>query len=100
MLYGHGHDSIELEDRSLALVRIVVINKFRRGESSMFDVAMRDSGGRRSYWMHPRVPLTFLFYGSRPVPNNRVWADALIAAANSPGGLVLVPEPGAESRPD
>ena len=41
------------------------MNKLRRSESFMFDVEIGDGSGRRSFWMHPAVPIQFHFFGSR-----------------------------------
>jgi hypothetical protein len=64
-IYDNMAISADIEDRTLAHVRIVVMNKLRRGETFMFDVEMGDGSGRRSFWMHPGVPMQFHFFGSR-----------------------------------
>ena len=69
------------------------MTKLRRGESFMFDVEMGEGLGRRSFWLHPSVPLQFHFHGSRTPLINRAWVEALLQTASSPGGLALVPEP-------
>lgn len=94
LVYDSTGNALDLEDRALAHLRIVVMNKLRRGECFMFDVEMADgSGGRRSLWLHPGVPLVFHFYGNRQPSINRVWVDELMRVANSANGLTLVPEP-------
>lgn len=69
------------------------MNKLRRGEPFMFDVEIGDGGGRRSFWIHPSVPLQFHFFGGRQPPINRRWVEQLIAAASGPHGLTVIPEP-------
>nr|WP_308289088.1 hypothetical protein [Microbacterium trichothecenolyticum] len=59
----------------------------------MFDVELRDDSGRRSFWVHPALPLQFHFCGSRQTYINRSWVEALIRAASGPHGLSIVPEP-------
>ncbi len=98
-IYDTNANSVDIEDRTLAHLRIVVMNKLRRGEPFMFDVEMGDGSGRRSFWVHPSVPLQFHFYGSRHPAINRAWVEDLMAAASGPSGLVIVPEPPADSAP-
>lgn len=98
-IYDTNANSVDIEDRTLAHLRIVVMNKLRRGEPFMFDVEMGDGSGRRSFWVHPSVPLQFHFYGSRHPAINRAWVEALMAAASGPSGMVIVPEPPADAAP-
>ena len=87
--------SAEFDDRALAHLRIVIIAKLRRAESFTFSWKSDSvaGAGRNSIWLHPAIPLQFAFFGGREPVLNRVWIDALMATANSPGGLELVPEP-------
>ena len=64
-IYDTMANSVDIDDRTLAHLRIVVMNKLRRTEAFMFDVEVGDGSGRRSFWMHPSVPLQFHFFGSR-----------------------------------
>jgi hypothetical protein len=92
-VYDNMSTSIDIDDRTLTHLQIVVMNKLRRSEAFMFDVEVGDGSGRRSFWMHPAVPMQFHFYGSRRPRVNRAWIEALMLAASSPNGLTLVPEP-------
>lgn len=78
-------------------LRVIFMNKLRRGEPFMFHHSVGDGSGSRSLWIHPSVPLVFHFYGSRAPSLNRRWVDDLMHEANGPNGLFLVPEPDAES---
>jgi hypothetical protein len=86
---------VDFDDRLLAHLQLVIGAKIRRGESFYF--SWRDDpgvgDGRTSVWVHPAVPLSFKFYGSRMPGINRAWIDALTATANAPMGLQVVPEP-------
>lgn len=95
-IYDTIGNSVEIEDRTLAHLRIVVMNKLRRAEPFMFDVEMGDGSGRRSFWVHPSVPLQFHFFGSRQPRINRAWVEDLMAAASGPNGLTITPEPAEE----
>lgn len=86
-------NSVELEDRTLAHLRIVIMNKLRRSESFMFDVDMNDGTGRRTFWIHPSVPIQLHFFGTRPPRINRFWIDELMKSASGPNGLTITPEP-------
>ena len=59
----------------------------------MFDVEPGDGSGRRSFWIHPSIPMQFHFFGSRQPHLNRAWVEQLMVAASSPNGLVITPEP-------
>jgi len=90
------YDGIELEfdDRVLAHLHVVIVQKLRRGESFCFtwrdDLAV--GGGRSSLWLHPSIPLHFKFFGSRSPSLNRAWVATLTLSSNSSQGLVLTPE--------
>ena len=92
-IYDTAANSVDIDDRTLAHLRIVVMNKLRRSESFMFDVEVGDGSGRRSFWMHPSVPIQFHFFGSRQPRVNRKWVEVLMLAASGPSGLTILPEP-------
>ena len=92
-IYDTMANSVDIDDRTLAHLRIVVMNKLRRSEAFMFDVEIGDGSGRRSFWIHPSVPLQFHFFGSRSPRINRLWIEELMQSASGPSGLQIVPEP-------
>jgi hypothetical protein len=98
-IYDTAANSVDVDDRTLAHLRIVVMNKFRRSESFMFDVEIGDGSGRRSFWMDPSVPVQFHFFGSRQPRINRAWVEELMRAASGPNGLTIVPEPAEDAAP-
>jgi hypothetical protein len=87
---------VEFDDRLLAHLQIVVVQKLRCGES--FLLSWKDAvgigNGRSSVWLHPSIPLYFKFWGSRPPTINRQWIAELTASANSAHGLVVFGEDG------
>ena len=91
--YDAPRNSFQIDDRTIAHLRIVVMNKLRRSEPFMFDLQMADGSGRRSFWLSPGVALQFRTFSTAPVTINRSWIEALMAGASGPDGLVLVPEP-------
>ena len=51
-IYDTIGNSVEIEDRTLAHLRVVIMNKLRRSESFMFTVELDSEGiTRRSFWM-------------------------------------------------
>jgi hypothetical protein len=87
-------NEVDFDDRLLAHLHVVIMQKLRRGESFSFSWRDRaDSGGRNSVWLHPSIPLYFRFFGSKQPVLNREWVQALVLASNSPQGLVVLPEP-------
>jgi hypothetical protein len=92
-IYDTASNSFEVDDRTLAHLRIVMMNKLRRSESFMFDLAMSDGSGSRSFWISPAVPIQFHFFGSRNPRINRAWVEDLMLAASGPMGLRITPEP-------
>jgi len=87
---------IEFEDRLLAHLQIVIVNKLRRRES--FAMSWRDAtevgDGRSAIWLDPSIPIYFKFDGSRVPSINRDWIDRLSESASGPQGLVVMGEDG------
>ncbi|MDW4573670.1 ATP-dependent DNA ligase [Microbacterium sp. M3] len=94
-----GTVKVDLDDRTLAHLMVVIGTKLRRGEP--FHFSWRDDAsigdGRTAIWVHPRCSLVYKFYGSRLPQLNPAWIDALSCTANSQSGLYVVPEPAAPS---
>jgi len=93
-IYESAH-KVEIEDRALLHMQLVITAKLRRSEPFLFswreDVSV--GGGRTTVWMHANSALVFKYYGSRQPSVNRAWIETLAFTANSPGGLYLTPEP-------
>ena len=97
LLYSSAAIEVDFDDRALAHIHLVISAKLRRGEKFFFswqdNIAV--GSGRSSIWLEQSIPLYFKFSGSKPVAINRAWLEAMVATANSPGGLTFLPEPGA-----
>jgi hypothetical protein len=91
--YGAAVNSFDIDDRALAHVRIVMMNKLRRSESFMFHLVLSDGGGARSFWINPAIPIQFQFFGGRSPRINRAWVEEMMDAASGPKGLGITPEP-------
>lgn len=101
IFYGDSATPIEIEDRALAHLKVVIATKLRRGES--FTLSWRhpegEEPGRSTVWLHPSIPLRFVFDDPEPPTLSRAWMEELANSANSSGGIMLVAEP-ADDAPD
>jgi hypothetical protein len=95
LLYGDHATSVEIDDRALAHLQIVIILKLRRGESFALSWVEPTSAGsgRSTVWLHPSVTLQFRYAGNRSPSLNDQWLAQLSDLANSNGGLRCTPEP-------
>lgn len=89
--YGGGNEPIEIPDRTLAHLRMLVTSKLRRSES--FTVAWRhgehDSDGRSMIWIHCSIPMRFEFDSAEPVQIDRALLEGLAQASMATGGIDL-----------
>lgn len=92
--YGGGAMPIHIEDRALAHLKVVIATKLRRDES--FTVSWRHPDdqprGRSTIWLHPSIPLRFVFDDPEPAELSRDWIEELANSANSTGGIMLIAE--------
>ncbi|WP_441295472.1 DUF7882 family protein [Microbacterium terrisoli] len=90
-----GRVKMEIDDRPLAHLQVVISDKLRRGEPVTFTWYAEPSvgGGRTTIWINQSSSLVFKYQGSRPPSINRAWLQLLAEAANAVGGLRLVQEP-------
>src|ERR671913_1988734 len=92
--YGGSATPIHIEDRALAHLKVVLATKLRRNES--FTVSWRHPDdqprGRSTLWLHPSIPLRFVFDEPETPELSRTWIEDLMRSANSTGGIQLVPE--------
>lgn len=91
--YGSG-DEIHIEDRALAHLKVVIATKLRRNES--FTLSWRHPEGqpmgRSTIWLHPSIPLRFVFGEPEPPQLSAEWITAMAHSANTSGGIMLLPE--------
>lgn len=88
--------TVQFEDRLLAHLQIIIVQKFTKKES--FLLSWKDGpsfgDGRGSIWLSPNLPLYFKFLGSKSPEINREWLLALGKSADSTSGLIVVDEDG------
>lgn len=94
LYYGASDDAIHIDDRALAHLKIVIATKLRRNES--FSLSWKhpegEPGGRSTIWVHPSIPLRFVFDEREAPQINVKWVEQLMHTANSSGGIMLVDE--------
>jgi hypothetical protein len=94
LYYGDSAEPINIDDRALAHLKIVIATKLRRNES--FTLSWRhaeaENSGRSTIWLHPSIPLRFVFAAPEPPEISRQWVEDLANSANSSGGITLVDE--------
>ena len=90
-----GDHAIEVDDRVLAHVKVVLVTKLRRGESFTLSWVHGEGEpvGRTTVWMHPAIPLRFEFGEAQPPVLSRAWIEQMLRTANSTGGVQLTAEP-------
>jgi hypothetical protein len=92
--YGGTATPIHIEDRALAHLKVVIATKLRRDESFTLSWRHPDDQprGRSTIWLHPSIPLRFVFDDPEPTDLSRAWIEDLANSANSSGGISLVAE--------
>ncbi|WP_424449073.1 hypothetical protein [Microbacterium arborescens] len=101
--YGNSDTRIEIPDRLLAHLKVVIATKLRRNESFMMSWTADD--GRSSIWLQPSIPLRFVFDTADMEVLNPAAVRDMANAATSSAGLIValdqeIPEaPQRELRP-
>jgi hypothetical protein len=92
--YGGSATPVHIDDRALAHLKVVVATKLRRGES--FTLSWQhpedEQRGRSTIWLHPSIPLRFVFDDPEAPELSREWLEDLAHSANSSGGITLITE--------
>lgn len=101
LLYGSGAREVPFDDRTLAHLKVAIINKLRRSESftMSWQHGLEHGSGRSTIWVHEAIPLQFVFEGNRQPVLNRAWIEQLMLTANSISGLQVTPEPAESAAP-
>jgi len=94
LYYGGGTTPIEIDDRALAHLKVVIAMKLRRNES--FTLSWQhppsEPAGRSTIWLHPSIPIRFVFDDPEAPELSMDWITALANSANTSGGIRLFPE--------
>lgn len=89
-------DVIEFDDRVIAHLQIVLVQKFRANEPVLLSWldALGEGDGRSSVWLTPNAVVRFKFLGSKTPSIDRQWLGSLSGAASSGPGLIVRDESG------
>jgi hypothetical protein len=93
-------ERVEFEDRLLAHLQVVIVQKLRRGDGFLMSWLNSPAigSGRSSMWLDRTIPLRFSFLGSRSPMINRDWLHTLQESADSSTGLIVTGEDGRLAR--
>ncbi|WZH37094.1 MAG: hypothetical protein PIR02_00190 [Microbacterium enclense] len=90
LFYATSTESIEIPDRVLAHLKVVVTTKLRRSESFTLSWTHVDGdAGRSTLWLQPSIPLRFAFDSAEPETLNATVLKNMADMANSSAGLVV-----------
>ncbi|PRA83305.1 hypothetical protein [Microbacterium sp. MYb66] len=94
LYYGGAPEPITINDRALTHLKVVMATKLRRNESFTltWNHPEGETPGLSAIWIHPSIPLRFVFNEPQPIPLNIEWIQQLMNSANSSGGIHLVDE--------
>ncbi len=95
LYYGAQSEAVEVDDRALMHLQVVMLAKLRRNEQFAFtwDRPIDQGSGRQTLWVEPSIPLRFQYDRRTSGEFNREWVDRLMSGANGPNGLTVLPEP-------
>src|SRR5690625_7375119 len=92
IIYGNGRE-IDIEDYTLAHVKVVILSKLRLGQSFSCSWQREETSGRGTIWLDRAIPLEFVFdTDTRPSPNRR-WTEALLNSATNAAGVRIASAP-------
>lgn len=93
LYYGALGTAIDIDDRTLAHLKVVIATKLRRDER--FTLSWRhpdgQARGRTTVWIAPSIPLRFVFAEPERPELDHEWIEVLAAAASSNNGIELTP---------
>lgn len=91
LYYGASEHPIEIEDVTLAHLKVVIATKLRRNES--FTVSWQHDGdqplGRSTIWLHPSIELRFEFADPNPPELDPARIQAIANSASTSGGILI-----------
>jgi hypothetical protein len=91
LYYGAARTPINVDDRELAHLKVVITSKLRRNESFLlsWDEPLANGSGRGSVFIHPTCDLVYRFDGSRTAEIDQELLEQMAAASMSNRGLVI-----------
>lgn len=91
LYYAGSEVAIPFDDQALAHLKVLATAKLRRGESFTVSWAHPpgERPGRSTIWLHPTIPLRFVFDSLDQPELDRAWLESLSTSANLSGGIVI-----------
>jgi len=90
LFYAMSTASIEIPDRLLSHLKVIITTKLRRSESFTLSWTHVDGApGRSTLWLQPSIPLRFAFDSAEPEVLNATTLKNMADMANSSAGLVV-----------
>lgn len=89
--YGDTAEPIDIPDRLLAHLKVVITTKLRRGESFTLTWRHRDAdtAGRSSLWLQESIPLRFVFDSPEAEQLDSAALQDMAHRASASAGLVV-----------
>lgn len=94
LYYDSTGRPIQVEDRALAHLKVVIATRLRRQESFTlsWEHPEGEDSGRSTIWLHPSIPLRFVFDDPQQPELNGRWIEAMMRSVDSTGGISLIDE--------
>jgi hypothetical protein len=91
LYYDDSEEPVRIEDLALAHLKVVIATILRRNESFTLSWQHPDGSpqGRSTLWLHPSIPLRFIFDEPTPPPLQQERITAMANSANSSGGITI-----------
>lgn len=94
LIYDDTERPILIDDRTLAHLKVVIATKLRRQES--FTLSWRHPAGqpvgRTTIWLHPSIPLQFVFEESEPPELDPAWLERIMRSVSDTGEIHVAEE--------
>lgn len=96
----HGPLELEIDDRILTHLEIVIVSKLRRHESFLLSWLEDASpgGSRNALWLSAGHPVHFRYSEGRVSQINKDWLRLLEVSSNGSRGLIALGEDGRPAR--
>jgi hypothetical protein len=94
LVHGYCTTAIQVEERKLAHIKIVVSLKLDRGQSFFLSWSSlpAEGSGRISLWISASTPLQFRFTSLQRPEINRQWIEYIMTNSYGPRGAIIVQE--------
>lgn len=89
--YNSSRPPIEIDDETLAHLKIIIATKLRRQESFMMTWLPEDKNpvGRLTAWVHPSIPMVLAFDAPKVPPIDAARITRMMESLNAHGELLI-----------